>query len=240
MVPPPPTTDSRSNKSVANTDLAIPLSRVATFVRQLTHDLRNGLNGIDLQAALAAELTTDPELRQEITQVRSLTGQITKSLQRLSSVFGKITLNPIDFPAEEILQDLQNRFGREFPNESKLIEWKNDLHGEIIHADFEALIAALTAVMRNAVQFREPNAELRFSTFVADAAVAFEMAETKAAVSSDPALWGVEPMISTRRGGYGLGLFGAREIVAAHNGKFDARYENGTLFTRITLPIPRQ
>ena len=35
---------------------AIPLPRVVNFVRQITHDVRNGLNAIDLQAAFIAEI----------------------------------------------------------------------------------------------------------------------------------------------------------------------------------------
>ena len=32
-------------------DLKVPFERIAKFVRQVTHDVRNGLNAMDLQAA---------------------------------------------------------------------------------------------------------------------------------------------------------------------------------------------
>jgi len=38
---------------------------VAKFVRQLTHDVRNGLSAIDLETAFIAEIATDEEVLAE-------------------------------------------------------------------------------------------------------------------------------------------------------------------------------
>ena len=43
--------------------LQVPFERVVSMVRHLTHDARNGLNSVDLQAAYVAELATDNDAR---------------------------------------------------------------------------------------------------------------------------------------------------------------------------------
>src|SRR6478752_7231292 len=51
------------NSSKAPTDsLTVPWSDTVHFVRQLSHDLRNELNAIELQSAYIGELTQDQEL----------------------------------------------------------------------------------------------------------------------------------------------------------------------------------
>ena len=51
------------NSSEAPTDsLTVPWSDTVRFVRQLSHDLRNDLNAIELQSAYIGELTQDQEL----------------------------------------------------------------------------------------------------------------------------------------------------------------------------------
>ena len=42
------------------------------FVRQLSHDLRNDLNAIELQSAYIGELTQDQELTTEIKRLREV------------------------------------------------------------------------------------------------------------------------------------------------------------------------
>ena len=54
-----------------------------------------------------------------------------------------------------------------------------------------------------------------------------------------PETWGREPLVSTRRGGYGIGLFHARRLLAAHGGRsceFSHDPAAAQLTTRIFLP----
>ena len=60
----------------------MPFDRVAGLVRHLTHDIRNGLNTLDLQASFLQEIVTDPE--QKITRptpnlCRSLAPRVAKA-----------------------------------------------------------------------------------------------------------------------------------------------------------------
>ncbi len=50
--------------------------------------------------------------------------------------------------------------------------------------------------------------------------------------------WGREPLVSDRRGGYGLGLFHVRRILAALGGTWDARYDEAAGEMRVRLSFP--
>ena len=59
------------NSSEAPTDsVTVPWSDTVRFVRQLSHDLRNDLNAIELRSAYIGELTQDQELTSEIKRLR--------------------------------------------------------------------------------------------------------------------------------------------------------------------------
>ena len=59
----------------------VPLERVAKFIRQITHDVRNGLSAVDLEAAFIAELIADPEATEELRRLR---GMVTATAKRRS------------------------------------------------------------------------------------------------------------------------------------------------------------
>ena len=74
------------NSSEATTDsLTVPWSDTVRFVRQLSHDLRNDLNAIELQSAYIGELTQDQELTSEIKRLREVVSGLNSTLQLLSS-----------------------------------------------------------------------------------------------------------------------------------------------------------
>jgi nitrogen-specific signal transduction histidine kinase len=55
----------------------------------------------------------------------------------------------------------------------------------------------------------------------------------------DTSLWGRAPLVTTRRGGYGLGLYHARQLFTLHGGdvEFRSNPEKSAVVSRITLPL---
>ena len=54
----------------------VPWNDVVRFVRQLSHDLRNHLNAIELQSTFLAELAQDGEMKPEVQRLREMTYEI--------------------------------------------------------------------------------------------------------------------------------------------------------------------
>ncbi|MEI9898471.1 MAG: hypothetical protein WDN28_32595 [Chthoniobacter sp.] len=67
--------------------ITVPFPRITGLVRQLTHDVRNGLNNVDLQAAFLQEIVTDPQAVPEIKRLRGMVTDAAKMLQSFSASF---------------------------------------------------------------------------------------------------------------------------------------------------------
>ncbi len=219
----------------------VPFERVAKFVRQLTHDVRNGLSAIDLESAYIAELVTDPEVTDEIRKLRGIVANTARMLRDLSQNFQPVVLHAMPWQAIVFVEELQARLLKQFPEETRegLLEtdWKVGAH--TIQIDLEQLMAAAFHVLRNAFAFRREGTPVQLSAFAEGAWVVLEIREPKETLDSSIPLgeWGLEPFNTTRAGGYGLGLYRARQILHAHGGELETRYEKNVLITRLLLPI---
>ena len=68
---------------------------VVRFIRQLSHDLRNHLNAIELQSAYISELEREDELKSEIKRLRGMVSGLTSALQSLSKAVSDVKPNLI-------------------------------------------------------------------------------------------------------------------------------------------------
>src|SRR5215472_5871613 len=98
--------------------VTVPWSDAVRFVRQLSHDLRNDLNAIELQSAYISELTQDQELTTEIKRLREIVTGLNSTLQLLSRAVGDVRPNAIMYPAAEFLTDMRKQIERNFSKEN--------------------------------------------------------------------------------------------------------------------------
>lgn len=219
--------------------LLIPFERVSTFIRQITHDVRNNLNAMDLQAAYVAELVTDSEALEEVQRIRTHIQQAAKQLQALSANFWVATPSLVTYSARIFVEDLQDRLAKLHPDYASKVQWKVELGEQMVALDLEMIFAAIAEVFENAFQFKEGEEPIEARIAAEDGKFVIEFREPKTSVPSDPARWGWEPFLSSRRGGYGLGLFRARQILAEHEGELRFTYdpEKNILLSRIVLPF---
>ena len=216
----------------------VAFDRVAAFVRLITHDVRNGLNAIDLQSSFLSEIAEDQEVRQELGKLREMVSHVTEAMQTLSSRFGELRPTLLDYPVAELVEGLRETVDRKFEAQAKRIVWEIFLEGEEIHLDYNLLTSALVEIVTNALYFREGDVPIHFSTRAENGSVFFEVRQLRSAPAGDPMHWGREPLVSGRRGGYGLGLFQVRRILAALGGTWDAHYDEGAGEMRVRLGFP--
>src|SRR4030095_14036923 len=111
------------SSEAATDSLTVPWSDTARFVRQLSHDLRNDLNAIELQSAYIGELTQDEELTSEIKRLREVVAGMNSTLQLLSRAVGEVAPNVVTYPAGEFLADMRTQIERNFSKENHEITW---------------------------------------------------------------------------------------------------------------------
>jgi len=219
---------------------AVPFGRVAGLVRHLVHDFRNGLNSLDLQTAFLQELVTvDSEAMPEIKRLRAMISTTAKSLQALSGNFWMPEAQLVTYTAKILIEDVRARLAAVLPDGASAIEWTEELGDEEISVDLEMIFRAFSEFFKNAIHFREAGRAIAASAAVKGGQFVLELREGKSALPSPPESWGLEPLVSTRRGGYGMGLFHARRILAVHNGTVNFAFDPAAqlLVTRIVLPL---
>ncbi len=226
-------------------DTNVPFERVGSMVRQLTHDIRNGLNSMELQAAYISDLLRDPEegvdTLAEMKRLRAMFAEQSRALQRFSARFRIGEPNAVNYPAKLFLEDFRERLAKTQPNFAPQIAWTDALAEEAIAVDPEMIFAALGEFFQNAEQFHESGRPVTAHAGASAGYFQIELREPKTAVASDPATWGRVPLVSTRRSGFGLGIFYARQLLAALGGKVEQAHDAtaAELSTRIFLPLTK-
>jgi K+-sensing histidine kinase KdpD len=222
--------------------LTVPWSNTVRFVRQLSHDLRNDLNAIELQSVYIGELTQDQELTTEIKRLREVVSGMNSTLQLLSRAVGEITPNMVTYPAAEFLADMRTQIERNFSKENNEITWEVQLQGETLNIDPQLIQEVFMELFANAFQHDRADEALVAKARISDGRFLFILHEPKAAFSSDTQNWGREPLRKVRQRHYGLGLNRIRAIVEAHGGELQAQYDPkaATLVSTVTLPLSSQ
>ena len=213
-------------------------SDVVHFIRQLSHDLRNHLNAIELQSAYISELERDDELKSEIKRLREMISGLTWTLQSLSNAVSVVKPNPISYPAADFVEDLRKKITRDFSGENAEITWNVQLGDATLNVDPQLLQETLTELFANAFRHDRGNGPLVATAKIDNNQFLFTLEEPKARFNLPTDNWGREPLRKISQGHYGLGLNRVRAIVEAHGGKLHAQHdpEHSTLITRLSLP----
>lgn len=208
--------------------------RVAGFVRQLTHDVRNHLNGLDLETALLNELVTDGEAKESVDRLRRLIRQTASELRSLSGKFAQPSFAVGEVAAKELFliwQDQVNGL-----NPAPNIKWSEAVGSARVKTDIDVLARAFRELMSNAASFGTGDPIIAEAE-VASGQLVFKLTEP-AKLPLDPSSWGKTPLVSTRRGGYGLGLWEADRNISECGGKVERRFDSAKKTLTTTLRFP--
>jgi K+-sensing histidine kinase KdpD len=216
-------------------------SDVVRFIRQLTHDLRNHLNAIELQSAYISELEGEDELKGEIKRLRGMISGLTSALQSLSNAVSDVKPNLIPYRAADFAEDLGKKIDHDFSGESGAITWNVQVGDAMLNVDPQLLQEALSELFANAFRHIRGKANLVVTVKMENGQFLFIMEEPKAPLEGTADNWGGEPLRKVSPNHYGLGLHRVRGIVEAHGGKMHAQYDPNAsnLMTTVALPVSR-
>jgi len=222
--------------------LTVPWGDTVRFVRQLSHDLRNDLNAIELQSTYIGELTQDQELTSEIKRLREVVSGLNSTLQLLSRAVGEVAPNLVTYPASDFLADMRTQIDRNFSKENHEITWDVQLQDGMLKIDPQLFQEVFLELFANAFQHDRGQGALVAKARMSDGRFLFSLHEPKAVFPSDTQNWGREPFREIRQRHYGLGLNRVRTIIEAHGGELAAQQDPkaATLVSTITLPMSRR
>jgi signal transduction histidine kinase len=210
---------------------------VVRFIRQISHDLRNHLNVVELQIAYLAELQKEPEAKAEIKRLREMTFEMSAALGKLTTSLGQNQLQTIPYQGSDFLEDLRNKIEAEFPEERGSVEWNCQLGDEKVQIDPQQLQQAMSELFANAFQHGRGPGPISVNARAHQGRLLLTLREPKTSFELSTENWAREPLRHGKPRHYGLGLHWARVILEAHGGNLEARYEDSSLITTIALPL---
>jgi K+-sensing histidine kinase KdpD len=221
--------------------LSVPWVDTVRFIRQLSHDLRNHLNAIELQSAYISELE-DAKLKSEINRLREMISGMTAILQKVSGGLGKVKPNLISYRASDFVEDLGKKIAQEFPNERSDINWDVQPGSVVLNIDPQLLQEAIVELFANAFRHDRGEGAIVVAAKIDKDQFLFTLREPKIRFQLSTENWGREPFQNVSHGHYGLGLNRIRTIVEAHGGEMHAQYDPkaSALVTALTLPLSRE
>jgi two-component system sensor histidine kinase/response regulator len=213
------------------------------FVAVVSHDLRAPLSTVIMGAALLDASLSDPTAKATLGRVRSSAGRMLGMLEQLYDLSrvrlgGGISVDPreTDFLvlAQRVFEELRLAY------RERTLTFECDEGSALGFWDEARMAQVLTNVVGNALRYgtRDEGVEVRIHcaspTLVVEVHNGGEIPADVRAQLFDPFRRGPQ---ARSRDGLGLGLYIARQIVAAHHGTIDvsSSREAGTTF-RVHLP----
>ena len=209
------------------------------FVRQLSHDIRNNLNAVELQSAYLAELALDPEMKNEVQRLREMVSEVGRNLQGLTSGLSQANPTPISYPAADFIEDLKQKLAKDFADNATKVTWDVQLKDATLQIDPQLGQQAFFELFNNAFQHERNVKSITAKAYIDNDHFVFELHEPKARFELSTENWGHEPLQNVSQGHYAIGLHRVRSIAKAHDGDLRAEYDRktSTLVTTVTFPV---
>ena len=235
------TLGEQAASSVATARLSEELARARAFeaFNRLTsfvvHDLKNSITALSLLSQNAREHMDDPEFQRDAVRTISRTvGRMQTLLGRLSSrqLADGLVFEPIDVgemareTAESVLRGGRVRLRVEVEP------------APLVAGDADALQRVVQNLVTNAVEAMDSEGEVVVRCAARGDVVACSVSDTGCGMSEEFIRRSLfVPFQTTKKGGWGVGLYQARETVAAHGGRIEVTSQEGA-GTTVTLILP--
>jgi signal transduction histidine kinase len=219
------------------------LAAVGRISAQITHEIRNPLNAIGLNAELLAEELA--RLSPAPREAAQLVAAISRETDRLEAVaeeyltFARLPrTSPVPLDLDELVGSLLDFLGPELTAAKVAVvrELAAALPG--IEGDEAQLRAVVHNLVRNSREAMAGGGTLTVRTRQAEGGVELVVSDTGGGMPPEVLARIFEPFYTTKERGTGLGLAYARRIVAEHGGSIrcDSVPGRGTTFT-LRLPV---
>jgi len=215
------------------------------FLGMVSHDLRSILGSIALSAELLTQLPVvegSPALGHALRIQRS-TARMNRLVGDLLDVVcleaGQLRIAPLSQDAREVARGAVDAFLPSFS--AKGVALTLDIPDDAVVATFdhERILQVLANLLSNALRFTPRGGHVALSLAVARLEVQFSVTDTGAGIPAEQvsAIFERFGQVTRDRRGHGLGLYIAKCIVLAHEGRVWAeRSDAGGAVLRFTLP----
>ena len=230
-------------------ELALSENAKNDFISSVSHELRTPLTAIKGWSETVLMCGTSDEAMMKrglgiiINETERLSGLVEQLLDFSRMQSGRMVMNfqMLDIVAE--IDDVVFMFNEKAKKEDKHLIFYEPEEAIPVMGDRDRLKQVIIIVLDNAMKYSEPGGEIYIYTTVTDDKMTVGVRDHGCGIPADqlPKVKQKFYKANTNKGGFGIGLAVADEIILKHNGEFsiDSVEGDGTNVT-ITLPIVRQ
>ena len=226
----------RLNESLAQAREFEAFHRLTSFI---VHDLKNSISALSMLSTNALKHFDDPEFQRDAVKT------LARTVERMTNLIGRLSAGPelpkpnktaVDVGAlvlEATLPLLKN---------PRISVVKELVSVPPIPGDPDALLRVVQNLVTNAIESIQGHGTITLKTFERDGHACIVVADTGCGMSADFVRTSLfAPFRSTKRSGWGIGLYQSKGIVEAHGGTIDVLSTpgQGTTF-EIVLPAGRR
>lgn len=221
------------------------LAAIGRMTSQVTHELRNPLSSIGLNAEMLEEELVELETSPAQVEALELLHAIMQEVDRLAGIteeylaYGRLpTARPEPTDVHAIVSDLLD-FLKEELSRRQVQAKRSLLPGELrVQGDPNQLRRAFMNLVRNAVDAMDEGGTLTVETRRGEDFAVIEIGDSGPGIPEEDLAHIFDPFFSTKETGTGLGLALTSQIIEEHGGRILAASTmgQGTVF-RIELPL---
>ena len=204
------------------------IGKVSTFV---LHDLKNQVSGLSLMLDNAVDYMDDPEFQQDMLEtVGNTVSNMKRLIGRLKNLKEKPELVIASVSLERIIREAAETAGG--PVQIEAVDLQ-------VAVDEEEIYKVLLNLLVNAREAGSENSPVLVSSMQREGRACVTVTDSGCGMSSrfiEEQLF--EPFVTTKKHGFGIGLYQCRQIIESHGGEIGVRSREGegTTFT-LLLPL---
>jgi putative PEP-CTERM system histidine kinase len=209
-------------------------SRLSSFI---IHDLKNSVSALSMLTQNARKRFDEPAFRVDALKT------LTRTVERMQKLVGRLSSRQAatEFEFESVpLDELVRDTVASLPLGPKLrLELALD-PAPSVRADTDAIQRVIQNLITNAAEAMEGEGTITVSVGARDEQVTCAVIDTGCGMSQEFIRTSLfVPFQTTKKGGWGIGLYQAREIMTAHAGRIDVSSLEGR-GTTVTLVFPEE
>lgn len=193
---------------------------ISAFTSAVAHEIKNPLNSISLLFELLQKRGS-PELRKEISLGKTEIMKVSRIIDQFSDYLKPLRLNRENCYLGDIILSARESLLKEFSNSRIQISY-SEVRPILVRVDKGLMIQCLYNILKNSLE----------ATDEGGVAVWAEKQKQKALIKITDSGRGIEeeeikhifePFFSTKKKGMGIGLYLAKKIIEAHEGKIEVK-----------------